>query len=72
MVLPPPPLPLVGREENTHSTSANSSPIVSVYTVCWVLKARASLDWPLPASGMGGKDKEGNGGDNGGNASCGG
>ncbi len=59
MVPPPPPLPLVSGEDDAHSTSANSSPIASVYPVCRVLKAHALLDRPFPACHAGDKDGKG-------------
>jgi hypothetical protein len=52
---------LFGREDNAHSMHANSGPIKLVHTVCWALKACTSLNRPLPAGPMGGKDGEGNG-----------
>jgi hypothetical protein len=69
-VPPPPPLPplLVGREDDADSTNGNSSPAVLAHAVCQVLKAHRSLDRPLPACPVGGKDSKGNGGDNNGNA----
>ncbi len=48
MVPPPPSLPSFGREDNAHSTHANSSPTVLAHAVFWVLKARVSLVRPLP------------------------
>jgi hypothetical protein len=72
MVLPPPPMPLVVREDDAHSMSTDSSPIALVYAVCRVLKARALLDRSLLAGRAGDKDGKGDGGDDGGNAGGGG
>ncbi len=51
MVLSPPLPPLVSREDNARSTSANSSPMASVYAVCQALKSCTSLDRPLSVGG---------------------
>ncbi len=69
--LPPlPPLPpLFGGEDGFRSTNANSSPTALAHAVFRALKARASLNQPLPAGPAGGKDSKGYGGDNYGNAS---
>ncbi len=55
-MLPPLPPPLlVGVEDDTCYTNANSSPASSAHAVCRALKACAMLDQPLPAGHMGGK-----------------
>ncbi len=55
MVLPAQ-LPLsIGREDDTRSTNAKSSPAATIF---WALKAHALLDWPLPAGRAGGKDSK--------------
>ncbi len=54
MVAPPPLPPLVGGEDKAHSTNANSSPAALAHAVCRALKARGSLDRPLPAGCTGG------------------
>jgi hypothetical protein len=46
-VLPPPPLPSVGEEDDAHSMNTNSSPAMSAHAICWVLKDCALLDPPL-------------------------
>jgi hypothetical protein len=65
------PLPLLlslfGREDNTHSTNANSSPTPLAHTVCPALKAHTSLDQPFLAGPAGSKDRKGDGSNNNGN-----
>jgi hypothetical protein len=59
--LPPPQPPLlIGWEDNTCSTNANSSPTMSAHAVFQALKAGALFDQPLLASPVGGKDSKGN------------
>jgi hypothetical protein len=53
--------PTPGGEDDTRSTSTDSSPTVLANAVCQTLKARTSLDRPLPAGCVGGKDGKGNG-----------
>ncbi len=60
MVLPPPPLPLIGMKDDTRSTNTNNSPATLAHAVFRALKARALLDWPLPAGFVGSKDGKGN------------
>ncbi len=72
MVLPPLLLPLFSREDNACSTNVDSSLTLLVHAICWTLKAFVSLDRPLPAGPVGGKEGEGNGSNNDGNAGSGG
>ncbi len=72
MVLPLPPLLLVGGEDDTLSMNADSSPAALVYTVFWVLKAHTLLDWLLPAGCLGGNDGKGDCSNDDGNAGIGG
>ncbi len=65
-LLPLPLPPLIGGENDTHSTNTNSSPALSVQAVSWALKARVLLDRPLLASRAGSKNGKGDcGNDNG-------
>jgi hypothetical protein len=64
-MLPLPPLPLVGEEDDACFTNAHSSPAMSAQAVCRALESRTSLDRPLLASradGKGGDDDGGTGG----------
>ncbi len=71
-MVPPPPSQLsFGRDDNTHSTNANSSPTVLAHAIYQALKARASLEGALPAACVGGKDSKSDGSNGNGNA-CGG
>jgi hypothetical protein len=60
LAMGPPPLllPLIGGEDDAHSTNADSSPAVSASAVCWALKACVLLDQPLPAGHAGSKDSK--------------
>ncbi len=54
--------PLFGGKDDASSTHASSSPTASAHNCCQLLKAQASLDWPLPVGKAGGNDGKGNGG----------
>jgi hypothetical protein len=45
----PPPLPLVGEEDDACYTNADSSLATLAQAVCRALESLASLDWPIPA-----------------------
>ncbi len=68
VLLPPPPSPTFGREDNACSTNVNRSPTTWAHAVCQGIKARASSDRPLPAGRAGSKVGKGNGGNDDGNA----
>jgi hypothetical protein len=72
LAMVPPLPPSFGREDNTHSMNTDSSPTVLSHAICQALKARLSLDRPLPASCTGGKDIKSNSGNNDGNSGGGG
>jgi hypothetical protein len=69
--LPPPPL-LFGSKDNACFRNSNSSPTALVHIICQALKAHASLDRPLPAGPVGGKDGKDDGGNDNGNTGSGG
>ncbi len=64
--LPPP--PLIGGEDDVHSTNAISSPTALAHAVCQTLNARALSDRPLLAGHVGSKAGKGDGGNNDSNA----
>jgi hypothetical protein len=68
MMPPLSPPQLVGGKDNTHSTSAVSSPTLLAHAIYRALEACVLSDQPLPAGGTASKEGKGDGGDDNGNA----
>ncbi len=64
MMLPLLLLPLFSGEDKAYSANTDSSLTTLAHAICQALKACVLLDWPLPASPVGGNNGKGKGGDN--------